>query len=206
MLSGLTDFARNAVTSAGYPGILGAMVAENLFPPIPSEVVLPLAGYEVFQGQLTFIGTVIAATLGSLIGALILYAVGRYGGRPVIDRYGRVLRISHKDMDRAEGWFERYGDWIVLLSRMVPLIRSVVSVPAGILEMNLLRFTVLTTIGSLLWNILLIGAGYQLGANWDQVTGIVGSLSNVMLVVAVLALVAAVVWLWRRRARTAPVQ
>ncbi len=199
MLDSLTEFARRAVTALGYPGILAAMVAENLFPPIPSEIVLPLAGYEVFRGNLTFALTVLAATAGSLIGALILYAVGRYGGRPAVDRWGRVLRVSHADVDRAERWFDRWGDWIVLLSRMVPLVRSVVSIPAGILEMSVPRFILLTTIGSLLWNFLLIGAGYQLGSRWEDVSAVVGEFSDVMKVVAVLAVVATGIWLWRRR-------
>lgn len=199
MLDNLTDLVRRAVTALGYPGILAAMVAENLFPPIPSEIVLPLAGYEVFRGNLAFGLTVLAATLGSLIGALILYALGRYGGRPVIDRWGRVLRVTQSDVDRAERWFDRWGDWVVLLSRMIPLVRSVVSIPAGILEMSILRFTVLTAIGSLLWNLLLVGAGYQLGNRWEDVSALVGRFSDVMKVVAVLAVVAAGVWLWRRR-------
>jgi membrane protein DedA with SNARE-associated domain len=199
MLDSLTDFARNAVTTLGYPGILAAMVAENLFPPIPSEIVLPLAGYEVFQGNLTFVLTVLAATAGSLVGALILYAVGRYGGRPAVDRWGRVLRVSNADVDRAERWFDRWGDWVVLVSRMIPLVRSVVSIPAGILEMPVLRFVVLTTIGSLLWNLLLVGAGYQLGSRWEEVSAVVGEFSNLMKVLAVLAVVAAGIWLWRRR-------
>ena len=199
MLDDLTDFARDAVTTAGYPGILGAMVAENVFPPIPSEIVLPLAGYEVAQGSLTFFATVLVATAGSLIGALILYAVGRYGGRPAVDRWGRLLRVTHADLDRAERWFDRWGDWIVLFSRLVPLIRSVVSVPAGLMRMSVLRFAVLTTLGSLLWNFLLVGAGYQLGSRWEQISEVVGRWSDVMLVLAVLSVVAAAVWLWRRR-------
>lgn len=202
MLDSLTEFVRRAVTTLGYPGILAAMVAENLFPPIPSEIVLPLAGYEVFRGNLGFGLTVLAATLGSLIGALILYAIGRYGGRPAVDRWGRVLRVSNADVDRAERWFDRWGDWVVLLSRMIPLVRSVVSIPAGILEMPLLRFIVLTTIGSLLWNLLLVGAGYQLGNRWEDVSAVVGSFSDVMKVVAVLAVVAVAIWLWRRRTAT----
>jgi membrane protein DedA with SNARE-associated domain len=204
MLDALTDFARNAVTTLGYPGILVAMVAENLFPPIPSEIVLPLAGYEVSQGNLTFLLAVLAATAGSLIGALALYAVGRFGGRPAIDRWGRVLRVTQGDVDRAERWFERWGDWVVLVSRMVPLARSVVSIPAGILEMGLPRFVVLTTIGSMLWNILLIGAGYQLGNRWEDVAHLVGDFSDAMKVVTVLAVIAAGIWLWRRRRTPAP--
>ncbi len=204
MLDNLTDFVRRAVTALGYPGILAAMVAENLFPPIPSEIVLPLAGYEVFRGNLGFALTVLAATAGSLIGALILYAIGRFGGRPVIDRWGRVLRVTHADVDRAERWFDRWGDWVVLLSRMIPLVRSVVSIPAGILEMSVPRFILLTTIGSLLWNLLLIGAGYQLGSRWEDVAAVVGPFSDVMKVVAVVALVAAGVWLWRHRRPATP--
>lgn len=205
MLDSLTEFARRAVITLGYPGILIAMVAENLFPPIPSEIVLPLAGFEVYQGNLTFALTVLAATLGSLIGALILYAVGRYGGRPAVDRWGRVLRVSNADVDRAERWFDRWGDWVVLLSRMIPLVRSVVSIPAGILEMSLIRFIALTALGSMLWNVLLVGAGYQLGSRWVEVSALVGQFSDAMKVVAVLALVAAVVWLLtRRRPRPEP--
>lgn len=204
MLDSLTDFVRNAVITLGYPGILAAMVAENLFPPIPSEIVLPLAGYEVFRGNLAFVTTVLAATAGSLIGALILYAIGRYGGRPAVDRWGRLLRVSNADVDRAERWFDRWGDWVVLLSRMVPLVRSVVSIPAGILEMSIVRFVVLTTIGSLLWNILLIGAGYQLGSRWEDVAHFVGQFSDAMKVVAVLAVAATGIWLWRRRPTPTP--
>ena len=199
MLDDLTRFARDAVTTAGYPGILAAMVAENLFPPIPSEIVLPLAGYEVSQGSLTFTLTVLVATAGSLIGALILYAIGRFGGRPAVERWGRVLRVTEADLDRAERWFDRWGDWIVLLSRLVPLIRSVVSIPAGIMEMPVLRFAALTTLGSLIWNFLLVGAGYQLGARWEEVSELVGRWSDAMLVIAVVSLAAACVWLWRRR-------
>lgn len=205
MLDSLTEFARRAVTTLGYPGILVAMVAENLFPPIPSEIVLPLAGFEVYQGNLTFALTVLAATLGSLVGALILYAVGRYGGRPAVDRWGRVLRVTHADVDRAERWFDRWGDWVVLLSRMVPLMRSVVSIPAGILEMPLFRFIALTALGSMMWNILLVGAGYQLGSRWVEVSALVGQFSDAMKVIAVLALMAGVAWLLlRRRSRPEP--
>jgi len=199
MLDGLTDFARDAVTTAGYPGILGIMVLENVFPPIPSEIVLPLAGFEVERGELSFILTVIAATLGALIGALILYAVGLYGGRPIIDRYGRVLRVSHADLDRAEAWFERWGDSVVLGARMVPLARSVVSIPAGIMRMPIGRFVLLTTIGSLAWNILLVGLGYQLGQNWEDVSDLVARFSKVILVIFILGILAGVIWLRRRR-------
>lgn len=203
LIGDLTELARDAVTGAGYPGILAAMVAENLFPPIPSEVVLPLAGFEVSQGNLVFVWTVLAATLGSVIGALILYAVGRYGGRPAVLRWGRVLRVTPADLDRAERWSDRWGDWVVLGARVVPIARSVVSIPAGIACMPVLRFTALTALGSLVWNLLLVGAGYQLGARWEEVSAVADSYSDVALVLFAAGAVLVVAWLIRRRRRAA---
>lgn len=199
MLDELTTMARDAVTSAGYAGVAAAMAAENLIPPIPSEIVLPLAGYEAARGDLVFAWVVLAATAGSLVGALVLYALGRYGGRPFVDRWGRALGITPRDLRRAERWFGRWGDWVVLGARVVPLARSAVSVPAGMMRMPLLRFCVLTSVGSLLWNLLLVGAGHQLGRHWEDISRVVGPLSDAMLVVAALATVAAAVALWRRR-------
>ena len=201
MLDRVTQAARDAVTTLGYPGIFAAMVVECLFPPVPSEVVLPLAGFEVNSGDLNFLLVVLSATLGSVAGALILYAIGRYGGRPAVLRYGRVLRVDPEDLSRAERWFERWGDWMVLGSRLVPLVRSVVSVPAGVMRMSVLRFTVLTAIGSFVWNLLLVRAGYQLGANWDEVTALVESYALVIRVGVVLAAVAVAWWACRRVAR-----
>ncbi len=204
MFDALTDLARDAVTSAGYPGLFAAMLAENLFPPIPSELVLPLAGFESFEGNMVFVWAVLAATAGSLVGALILYAIGLYGGRPVVFRYGRILRVGPADLDRAEVWFDRWGNWVVLGARVVPIARSLVSIPAGMTRMPLGRFIALTALGSLVWNAILIGAGYQLGANWEEVTDLAERYSTVMKVVAVGAVILAVVWIVRRRRRVKP--
>lgn len=186
MLSAVDDVAHDALVSAGYAGLIAVMIVENLFPPIPSELVLPLAGYEVSRGELTFVATVAAATLGSLIGALLLYAIGRWGGRPAILRRGRFLRIGPAELHRAEHWFDRWGDWVVLGARMVPGARSVVSIPAGTMRMGAVRFVLLTTLGSAIWNAVLIGLGHELGANWDEISGWVGGASKVVLVAAVL--------------------
>ena len=201
MLDAITQLARDAVTTAGYPGVLAAMVAENLFPPIPSEIVLPLAGYEASRGELLFVLVVLAATLGSLAGALLLYGGGRYAGRPAVLRWGRVLRVTARDLDRAERWFERWGDWVVLGARLVPLARSVVSVPAGTMRMSLPRFCALTALGSLLWNLLLVGAGFLLGSHWHDVSAVVARASDAIVVVAAVALVGGLAWLGRRQAR-----
>ncbi len=202
MLGDLARWARDAVRTAGYPGIMAAMVAETVFPPIPSEIVLPLAGYEVSRGTLNFIGAVLAATLGSLLGAYVLYAIGRFGGRRVVLRWGRVLRVGERDLDRSERWFDRWGDWVVLGGRVVPLARSLVSIPAGITRMPIVRFSVLTVVGSLVWNVVLAGAGYLLGSQWEDVSRIVGRYSDVAAVVVIALIALGVYWLLRRRSRS----
>lgn len=202
MFDALSDLARDAVTTAGYPGLFAAMVAENLFPPIPSELVLPLAGFESFEGNLVFIWAVLAATAGSVVGAVILYGIGLYGGLPFVQRYGRVIRVTPADLDRADAWFDRWGTRVVLGSRVIPIARSLVSIPAGMSKMPIGQFVFLTAIGSLVWNLILVGAGYQLGANWEEVTETAARYSDGMKVVAVVAFVLLVVWAVRRRRRT----
>src|SRR5829696_7678924 len=175
------------------------MLVENLFPPIPSEVILPLTGFLVEEGSLMFLPALVVATAGSLVGALIIYALGRWGGRELILRHGRVFRLKEADLDRADDWFDRYGGAVVLFGRMVPGVRSLVSVPAGLSEMPLGRFVLLTTLGSGAWNALLIGAGWLLGENWSRVAGVVGSVSNVVLAILAIAAVILGVWWWRSR-------
>ena len=202
MFDSLGQWAADVLAALGSFGLLFLMLAENLFPPIPSEAILPLAGFLVGRGELGGVQAVAAATAGSVLGALILYALGRWGGRAVVLRYGRMLRVTENDLDRAEGWFDKYGDAVVFFARMVPLARSVVSIPAGMLEMPVWRFTLLTTLGSALWNTLLVGAGWFLGANWERVSAIVGSISNAVLIVALVAIaVLAIYWLRRPRRR-----
>jgi len=172
----------DVIGALGYLGLALLLIAENLFPPIPSEVVLPLAGFLVGRGDLNLWGALTAATFGSVAGALVLYGLGRWGGRRLVLRYGKWLRVDEEGLRRAEGWFGRYGDWIVLVARVVPVARSIVSVPAGTAKMPLPRFVVLTTVGSAAWNGFLIGAGVALGANWRVVQNWVGSYSEGVLV------------------------
>jgi membrane protein DedA with SNARE-associated domain len=185
--AGMGDWVRDVVTTAGYPGLAALILVENLFPPIPSEVILPLAGFYVGRGELAFGWAVLAATLGSLIGALVIYAAARRGGRPLLLRHERVLRIRETDLDRADRWFERYGAWLVLFGRLVPGARSLVSVPAGLSRMPPVRFALMTAAGSLAWNAALIGVGWALGSNYDEVSAIVGPLGTAVTVVLVIA-------------------
>src|SRR6478672_4835279 len=112
------DWVRNTVSTGGYPALAGLILGENLFPPLPSELILPLAGFYVGQGEMTFILAVLAATIGSVVGALILYAIARYGGRAVVLRFGKVLRVKERDLDRGDEWFDRHGSWVVLFGRL----------------------------------------------------------------------------------------
>ena len=195
----MTGWIADLIEAFGALGVAFLMALENLFPPIPSELILPFAGFLVGRGEIGFLPALVASTAGSLSGALILYALGRWGGRNLILRYGRYLRVKEADLDHAEGWFDKYDEWVVLFGRMVPGVRSVVSIPAGMLRTPFLRFVLLTTAGSAAWNTLLLGAGWYLGENWQQIEGFVGSLSNFVLIFVAVALVAAAIWWWRRR-------
>jgi membrane protein DedA with SNARE-associated domain len=190
----------NAVTEAGYAGIAIVMAIETVFPPIPSELVLPLAGFQVARGTLGFVPALGASTLGAVLGALVLYAIARLGGRPLVLRLHPLLRITERDLDRADRWFDRRAVPIVLFGRLVPGVRSLVSVPAGLSEMPLWRFLAATTAGTLAWNSALLGAGALLGSQYDRVEGYVGPVSTAVMVVVVLAVVGGVVWLRRRAA------
>ena len=204
MLPDLAKFAERAVVGAGYTGLAALMALETLFPPIPSEVVLPLAGFEVDRGHLLFIGALLAATVGAVIGSLGLYAIARIGGRPLVLRLGRVVRVTAADLDRGDRWFEKHGAKLVLFGRLVPGARSLVSLPAGLARMPVGRFCLLTAIGSGLWNAALLGLGMALGSNWSRVGNVVGPASS--LVVAALVALAIVVAAgsWRRRRARAP--
>lgn len=169
----LTEWATEVITRLGYVGIAALTALENIIPPIPSEVILPLAGFEAGRGEFFFPFVLLAATFGSLLGALVLYALGAKVGehrlRRFIARYGRYALIEVNDLDLAMGWFELHGNKAVLLGRLVPGVRSLVSIPAGMSNMSMPRFLVLTAIGSGAWNTLLVGLGYILGEEWHRV-------------------------------------
>ena len=194
MTFALTGWVEDAVETGGPLVLTLVMFIENVFPPIPSELVLPLAGFMVERGVLNPVVALLASTLGSALGAIVLYEAGRYGGRPLVLRYGRVLRVDTDKLDRADRWMDRHGTKVVLVARMIPLARSIVSVPAGTTQMGRGQFLLYTTIGSLLWNGALIGAGWALGAAYEQAADVVGTLS----MVAAAALVVGLLVLWWR--------
>jgi membrane protein DedA with SNARE-associated domain len=161
------------ISSFGYVGIVFLMFIENVFPPIPSELIIPLAGFLVTKGELAFIGVVIAGTIGSVLGALPLYYLGRTIEekrlREWIGKYGRWLTISVDDVDRSKRWFDNYGGWTVFFCRLIPAIRSLISLPAGIQQMSIATFLLATTLGMALWTTILTTAGYLLSSNFEKV-------------------------------------
>ena len=190
MFETIATWATNLMETLGAPGAGLAVALENLFPPIPSEAILPLAGFTAAQGKLNLVAAVVWTTLGSVAGAAVLYAVGGVLGRDRIRAVAAKLPlIDVSDLDRAEGWFERHGTKAVFFGRMVPVVRSLISVPAGIERMRVPLFLLLTAAGSLIWNVLFIGAGYLLGDNWHLVERYAGMYSKAVIVVVALAIV-----------------
>jgi membrane protein DedA with SNARE-associated domain len=192
MLSGLSDWVTDVIGELGYVGVALLVALENLFPPIPSEIVLPFAGFVASDGDATLPGMIAAATVGSLAGAWVLYGVAAWIGptrlHSFLVRHGRWARVTPGDVVRAEHWFDRRGTIAVLVGRCVPLIRSLVSIPAGFRRMPFLTFTLFTALGSLIWNAALIGTGYALRDNWEDVEPILDVVQYVVLAVIVLAI------------------
>ena len=201
-MGSVVDWVVAVMRTIGAPGVGVATALETVFPPVPSEVVLPLAGYTASQGHYGVVSAVVWATAGSLVGALLLYYVGAAWGAERVRRTADRIPLVHaRDVDRAIAWFGRHGRSAVFLGRLVPGVRSLVSVPAGIDRMPIAQFVLWTTAGSLLWNGLLIGAGHELGARWHVIEGWVGNASTVAYVLLGLAAVLLVVRRLRRRAR-----
>ncbi len=178
MLSNLASWVQDVIESLGYLGVALLVIAENLFPPIPSEIVLPFAGFVARRGDGSVVVMVVASTIGSVVGALVLYAIAAAIGperiHTFVVRFGKWFGVKESDMVRAEEWFDRRSNVAVLVGRCVPLIRSLVSIPAGFRRMKFVPFITLTAIGSAVWNIALIGAGAVLGDQWDRVGEFVG--------------------------------
>lgn len=197
-LTGLAGWVADVIAALGPLGV-GLLVAlENLFPPIPSEVVLPLAGFLAGQGRMPIVAVILAATVGSVAGALILYGAGARLGRHRLRRIvDRLPLVNLEDLERAEGWFDHHGGRAVLLGRFVPVVRSLVSVPAGVERMPLVPFTVYTALGSVGYNSVLVLLGYLLGSQWQSV----GQYSNYINYTILAAMAAAIVFFVAKRAR-----
>lgn len=188
-------YITGAIAAMGYWGIAIGMAIESANIPLPSEVILPFGGYLVHTGRLEFWGAVMAGTVGGTAGSAASYYIGLKGGRPILIRYGRYVGFSVKHLNMAERWFSRYGEATVFFTRLMPIVRTFISLPAGISGMNFSRFLIYTFLGSLPWSILLTYAGLKLGQNWQAVKPWFHRLD----VVVALGLAALVIYFWRRR-------
>jgi len=201
----LNLFAQWAISLMEALGSVGTGVAvalENLFPPIPSEIILPLAGFTASRGTFALWEVLVWTTLGSLVGAVALYGLGAWLGAERLRRIvARLPLMKLSDVDRAETWFARHGEKAVFFGRMIPIVRSLISIPAGIERMPLVRFALLTTAGSAIWNTVFVLAGYVLGENWSIVEHYADVFQFVVVIAVVVALVVFVVLRLRQRAR-----
>ena len=199
----MLDWISNTVNSLGYVGIALLMLLENVFPPIPSELIMPLAGFTVTQGKLNFSYVVVAGVVGSVLGALPWYYLGKTWGlnriKKLADRYGKWITLSSKDIQKAKLWFDRRGKPTACFSRVIPGVRTYISVPAGISKMPLLPFLLYSTLGTALWVSLLTYAGYILGANYDRVKQFLAPISTLVIVVLILG---AIIWVIKRKKKS----
>lgn len=186
-LGSVADWAVNLMETIGAPGAGLAIALENLFPPLPSEVILPLAGFTASRGNFSLAEAIIWTTLGSVVGALVLYAIGAWLGRDRMRRLvSKVPLVDLEDVDRVEAWFDRHGYRAVFFGRMIPIFRSLISIPAGIERMAVGKFLLLTTAGSLIWNSIFVLAGFYLGENWSVVEEYAGIFQRIVIIAVAL--------------------
>jgi membrane protein DedA with SNARE-associated domain len=198
----MVEWITSTMSSLGYWGIGLLMFLENLFPPIPSELIMPLAGFTIAQGKMEFAPAIFAGVMGTVIGALPWYYAGKILGeqrlKSLSDRYGKWLTISSKDITKAIGWFDKHGNKAVFFGRLVPGIRTLISLPAGIGRMSLLPFLLYSTLGTILWVSLLTYAGYALGNNYELVEEYLAPVSKIVLLILVAAFI---IWIVKKRNR-----
>ena len=201
----LESWITDLMNEFGYLGVLFLIALENVFPPIPSEVILTFGGFMTQQPDLnlTIVGVITVSTVGSVSGAVILYFVGRLLDvsrlEKIIDKYGHILRLTRDDIYKADAWFDKYGIWTVLFCRLIPLIRSLISVPAGMSNMNFPLFIIFTTIGTVVWNTILVTLGASVGENWHEIVKYMDVFSNVIYVLLALLFILCVIWYIRKR-------
>ncbi|WP_424354507.1 DedA family protein [Methanobacterium sp. MBAC-LM] len=193
----VSNFAIDIIGRLGYWGVFIGMTIESACIPLPSEVIMPFAGFAVSEGKMTLLGIGIVGALGNLLGALIAYFVGLKGGRPFLEKYGKYILISPSKLDLADTWFEKYGHEAVLISRMLPIIRTFISLPAGIARMDLKKFTIYTFLGSLPWTFVLGYIGVQLGPQWDIIKGYFHIL-DIIVVICIIGVLAYLIYKYKK--------
>jgi len=187
LLNAIKIWVEQIISSMGYVGLYLVMFLENVFPPIPSEVVLPLAGSLTLTGRFSIFWITVIGMLGSLTGAFLFYGLGKWLGEPrvrvLMEKFGRYALLSINDLDRSLEWFDKYDDWVIFFSRMVPIVRSLISIPAGIASMDITKFSFFTILGTALWSFLLALGGKLLGEQWPLIAEYINTYQNIVLFV-----------------------
>ncbi len=190
----LLPYVTGLISAVGYPGIALLMAIESACIPLPSEIIMPFAGYVVWQGKMNLYLAATAGAVGCNLGSLVAYWTGAYGGRPLVEKFGRYVLMSRSDLDRVDGYFTRYGDITVLIGRLLPVVRTFIALPAGIARMPQLRFHVYTFIGSWPWCFALAYVGMKAGASWNDPNGRLKQILHKADAIVLLLLVAGIVW------------
>ena len=198
LITTLASAITAVISGLGYGGIVLLMGIESACIPLPSEIIMPFSGYLVFKGTLNLAGVAVAGATGCLLGSWLAYALGAWGGRPLIEKYGRYVLISHHDLDLADRWFVHHGDITVFTARLLPVVRTFIAFPAGVARMPLGRFSLYTFAGSLIWCWILAWIGMKLGENWDTL----GVYFHRFDALIGLVLLAGIVWYVRRHLRS----
>jgi membrane protein DedA with SNARE-associated domain len=198
VIEALAVFTTGAISAMGYGGVVLLMAIESACIPLPSEIIMPFAGYLVYQGRFTLHGAALAGAVGCIVGSIPAYYLGQFGGRPLIEKYGRYVLLSHRDLDLADRIFTRWGQWVVFGARLLPIIRTFIAFPAGVSRMPMGKFVVYTFLGSYPWCYALAWAGAKLGAAWHTDPRLKALYHRFELVIVV-AGVAAVAWfVWHK--------
>ncbi|WXG41870.1 MAG: DedA family protein [Candidatus Freyarchaeum deiterrae] len=205
LLQQLSRFLMNFISSVGYPGVFLLMIAESAVLPVPSEVVMPFAGYLAYTGTFDIWLVTLMGVLGNLVGSWIAYIVGLKVGRAGIIKYGKYILLRESHVEQAESWFQKYGDKAIFASRLLPVLRTVISLPAGIGKMDPKKFTLYTFVGSIPWDFALAYLGYTLGQNWNAIEGYFKYI-DILIIVAAVAIIAFYIIRRRRRKSTQPKQ
>lgn len=200
ILESIAHFVTSTISSTGYFGVSLLMAIESAMIPLPSEIIMPFSGYLASQGQFNLWALAFFGALGNLIGSLVAYWLGARGGYPLLEKYGKYALISHRDIQRAQKWFERYGPATAFFSRLLPIVRTYISFPAGVARMNIAKFSLFTFLGALPFSYLLAYVGYKMGENWQSLSGLWHKFDYL---IASLIIFAAIIWIWRHFKKSA---
>jgi membrane protein DedA with SNARE-associated domain len=193
----LSVFIVATIARLGYAGVVLLMAIESACIPLPSEIIMPFSGYLVYTGRFNLWAVGVAGAFGCVVGSLVAYWLGMYGGRPLIEKYGRYLLVSSHDLDLADRWFDRFGEVIVFASRLLPAVRTFIAFPAGVARMDIKKFIIYTFAGSLPWCIGLAYVGQRLGEKWDQDPTLKNLFHRFDFIIGILIVLAATWWIWR---------